>query len=106
MHPTPFHYVRWLTPQFISVLLVWSMMRSQLKGKYPVFFWYTCLQLVRFAVLFAVRDSRLAYFFAYWALEAFDVVVTLAVIHEIYAAVFSAYPGLRRAGTAMFHWAM
>jgi hypothetical protein len=98
--------VLWIAPQVIALMLVASMLRAKLVQRYGLFFAYTCLQLVRFVVLYPNYDDRLFYYFVYWAFEAFDVVVTIAIIHDIYIAVFNPYPALRRAGSALFHWAM
>ena len=102
--------VLWIAPQVIALLLVASMVRSKLVQRYGLFFAYTCLQLVRFAVLYPIyagwEHNRFLYFYTYWVFEAVDVVVTIAIIHDVYIAVFSPYPALRRAGSALFNWAM
>ncbi len=103
-------YALWVLPQIIAVVLIGGMLRMRLTREHALFFGYLCLQLVRFAVLYPLyRDLRhhaVAYFFTYWAFQAFDVVVTIAIIHEVYRRVFAPYPALCRAGCALFNWAM
>lgn len=106
-HLTAADYVLWLLPQLCVSVVLWRIMRARVLREYPYFVAYCALQLVRFAALFAIGTGRaIPYFFAYWAFEIVDVVLSIAVIRDIYRRIFRDYAALQVFGSAIFHWAV
>ena len=100
-------YVLWLLPQLCVCIVLVRIMRNNIVRDFPYFAAYCLLQLVRFTALFAIGfNHRVAYFFTYWPLEIFDVLLSIAVIRDIYWRSFRNYPALRTFGVALFHWAL
>ena len=69
---------------------------------YPVFFVYVAYVLASSLVL--LRLSRLGpqvYAFGYWVAELISVFAGVAVIWELYGAMFAAYPAVRRMGRVL-----
>lgn len=100
-------YVLWLLPQFSVCIVLVMIMRNNIVREFPYFTAYCLLQLVRFGALFAIGFHRpVAYFFTYWPLEIVDVLLSIAVIRDIYWQVFRQYAALRTFGAAIFNWAL
>lgn len=98
----------WIAPILVHLYTIWHMAKKNLISSYPLFVFYCGLQVIRFVALYPLYDGhyRVAYFFGFWAFEAFDVVVSIAIIREIYVRLFVPYPAICRLGCALFNWAM
>lgn len=83
------------------------MLRRRLYRKFPFFFAYAASYLVRFAILFPLYQMgrREVYAMAYAYLEALAVVLSFAVVYELYAVTFRAYEGIRELGWMLLKWA-
>lgn len=83
------------------------MLRRRLVRQYPFFFAYTASHLIRFAILFSLyrMGRRADYALAYSYLEALTVVLSFAVVYELYAVTFRAYGGIRELGWMLLKWA-
>jgi hypothetical protein len=91
----------------LHFLTIWQMDKKRLITSYPLFVFYCSLQAVRLVVLYPLYGRyRTAYFFGYWAFEAFDVLVSVVIIREIYVRLFMPYEAIRRMGCALFNWAI
>ena len=84
------------------------MAKKNLITSYPLFVFYCGLQVIRFVVLYPLYSDhyKVAYFFGFWAFEAFDVIVSVAIIRDIYVRLFTPYPAICRLGCALFNWAI
>ena len=86
------------------------MDKKRLITSYPLFVFYCCLQGIRLVVLYPMflfwAQYKVPFFFAYWAFEIFDVLVSVAIIREIYIRLFMPYAAIRKMGCALFNWAI
>jgi hypothetical protein len=99
-------YVLWLLPQLCVSVVLWRIVRERVVRVYPFFTAYCVLQLIRFVILFAIGfEHRTAYFYAFWPLEIVDILLSIAVIRDIYRQIFHSYAALQTFGSALFHWA-
>src|ERR1051325_2880891 len=102
--------ILWIAPVLVHLYMIWKMSRSNLISSYPLFVFYCCLQAIRLVVMYPLysdlRHYGPAYFFLFWLFEAFDVVVSIVIIREIYVRLFMPYEAIRKLGCALFNWAM
>lgn len=102
-----FTYLLWIVPAILQIAIAWKMYSTRLAREFPFFFTYTVLHLFRFAILFSTylwMRSYKTYFVEYWAAEAVDIVLGLAIIYEIYSHVFRQYAALQKLATLLFQW--
>ena len=83
------------------------MLRHGLDRDFPFFFKYTVLQVVSVALLVIVqRLSPCAYFYSDWIVAALCVLISFAVIDELFKAAFQQFAALRDLGKIAPRWAM
>lgn len=80
-----------------------SMYRRRLHREFPYFFNYVVFQFVSFAVEFPLRHSPLHYWVS-WTTTALSVVVSFAVLLEIFKDAFRPYEALRDLSVILFRW--
>lgn len=96
-------YVLWcLTPILMSVISV-CMYRRSLHREYPYFFNYVIFQILSFLVEFPLRNW-VNYFYVYWTIQALSIVVSFAVLLEIFKDAFRPYEALRDLSIILFRW--
>jgi len=96
-------YVLWcLTPILMSVIAV-SMYRRRLHREFPYFFNYVIFQILAFLVEFPLRSWD-NYFYVYWTITALSIVVSFAVLLEIFRDAFRPYEALRDLSLILFRW--
>lgn len=101
------YHLLWIAHPVLQFVVAIVMVRRGLRRKFPVFFTYLLVQIVNFAVVFAVyadRDYK-AFFYAYWTFAAMNLILGFIVIHEIFIDVFRPYHTLKDLGTVLFKWA-
>lgn len=99
--------VLWVLAPIGQVIATVLMIRQRLFREIPWFFAYTGFHLLQFTVLFvAYHEAYSAYFYAYWAAEAIDIVLVLLVIQEVYERAFAPFAALRRLSSILFRWAV
>jgi hypothetical protein len=103
MHSIAF-YTLWLGPTFIEIWIVAVMLYRKLWTDLPLFLSYLIFEIARTALLFAVRNQQVVYFYAYWATETIGCLVALAVIRELFENAFRRYAGLQALGSVLFRW--
>jgi hypothetical protein len=107
MHLHTLDYVLWLTSPCLQVGVVIVMRRRGLDRNFPFFFTYTILQVVSDAWLVSVeRLSYSVYFYSYWIVSALSVLISLALIHELFRAAFRQFAALCELGEIVFRWAV
>src|SRR5438477_5928795 len=98
----------WVTPHVLQIPIIVIMVRRKMVREFPIFFVYTCFQVLQTAVLFTIAQSdRFAaeqYIVGWIAEEYISVVLRFAVIHEIFQHVFRSYPALQRLGGHLVRW--
>lgn len=81
------------------------MYRRGLQRDYPYFFYYTVLQVTS-AVILAVlaATSYTAYYYAYYVNLGLSVLISFAVLQEIFKDAFRPYENLRELSIILFRW--
>ena len=103
MRVTVIDYVLWcLTPIFMSVTAVF-LCRRRLQKQFPYFFNYVIFQILSFLVEFPLRNWP-NYYYVYWTVQALSVVVSFAVLLEIFRDAFRPYEALRDLSVILFRW--
>ena len=103
MRVTVIDYVLWcLTPIFMSVTAVF-LCRRRLQKEFPYFFNYVIFQILSFLVEFPLRNWP-NYYYVYWTVQALSVVVSFAVLLEIFRDAFRPYEALRDLSVILFRW--
>ena len=103
MRLTVIDYVLWcLTPIFMSVTAVF-LCRRHLQKQFPYFFNYVIFQILSFLVEFPLRNWP-NYYYVYWTVQALSVVVSFAVLLEIFRDAFRPYEALRDLSVILFRW--
>jgi hypothetical protein len=96
-------YILWCITPFVMTAIIVSMYRRQLHREFPFFFNYAIFQVLTFAVEFPLRNW-VNYFWVYWTCSALSLVVTFAVIQEIFKDAFRPYEALRDLSVILFRW--
>jgi len=82
------------------------MYRRGLHQDYPFFFNYTILQVISVPVLAIVNTHSYAiYYYAYYVNLGLSVLLSFAVLQEIFKNAFRPYEALRDLGVILFRWA-
>jgi hypothetical protein len=85
----------WIFPLILLAAIAIVMWRRNLARRFPVFFSYTVLVVVRDSVLFFLPYQSPAYSFVYFLGDALAVLLSLGVIFETLRNIFPPYPFLR-----------
>jgi hypothetical protein len=80
-----------------------SMYRRRLHREFPYFFNYVVFQIISFAVEFPLRHSPIHYWVS-WTTTALSVVISFAVLLEIFKDAFRPYEALRDLSVILFRW--
>jgi hypothetical protein len=106
----PLAEVLWIAPILVHLYTIWHMAKKNLISSYPLFVFYCGLQVIRLFALYPLyvnySHHKWAYFYGFWTFEAFDVIVSIAIIREIYVRLFVPYPAICKLGCALFNWAI
>jgi hypothetical protein len=92
----------WLTPVLMAVIAI-AMYRRQLHREFPYFFNYALFQIVSFAIEFPTRNW-VNWYYVSWTLTALSVVVSFAVLMEIFKDAFRPYEALRDLSVILIRW--
>jgi hypothetical protein len=97
----------WVVQPVLLGVLATAMHRRKLHKDFPVFFWFTVLQIAAFAIQFPIYQMAAyrLYFCTFWVLTALNLVFEFKIIHEVFLDVFRPYHALKDLGTALFKWA-
>ncbi|HZT00153.1 MAG TPA: hypothetical protein VFA40_25415 [Terriglobales bacterium] len=98
----------WVAPHVFQIPIIVIMVRRKMVREFPIFFVYTCFQILQTAVLFTIDQSDRftgdQYIVCWLAEEYVSVVLRFGVIHEIFQHVFRNYPALQRLGGSLVRW--
>jgi len=94
----------WGTPVLMTLIAIF-MWRRKLHREFPYFFNYVVFQVISFAVEFplSLRNGP-SYYWASWSTTALSVVLSFAVLLEIFRDAFRPYEALRDLSSILFRW--
>jgi hypothetical protein len=96
-------YILWcVTPVLMTAIAV-AIYRRRLHREFPYFFNYAIFQVLTFAVEFPLHNW-VNYFYVYWTCSALSLIVTFAVLLEIFRDAFRPYEALRDLSIILFRW--
>src|SRR5271165_670452 len=96
-------YVIWCITPILMSLIAASIWRRRLHKQYPYFFNYVVFQVLSFLIEFPLRNW-INYYYVYWTVQALAVVVSFAVLLEIFRDAFRPYEALRDLSLILFRW--
>jgi hypothetical protein len=99
-------YNIWLFGTALEVLLVGVLLIRKTWMKFPLFTTYASFNLLVTALAYAVSKNGLLYFYFYWISEAIAIILGLAVVYEIFKALFSQHEALRKIARLVFSGAI
>lgn len=96
-------YVLWcITPVLMTVIAA-CMYHRRLYKEFPYFFNYVIFQVIAFLIEFPLH-TWVNYYYVYWTVQALSVVVSFAVLSEIFRDAFRPYEALRDLSVILFRW--
>src|SRR5208337_4890395 len=96
-------YVFWFVTPILQAGVLVSMFKRGLHRDYPYFFNYTILQVVSVPVLYVIsRQSYNAYYWSYYINLALSILISFAVLQEIFHDAFRPYEALRDLSVILF----
>jgi hypothetical protein len=98
------HYVNdlWIASSLLQALLCGILLFRRTWSRFPAFTVYTAFNLFEAAITFAVSKNVMLYFFTYWACQAVSIILGLAVIYEIFNALFASHSALKKTAKMIF----
>ena len=103
MHLHFIDYVLWFAAPLLQVGVLIAMVRRGLQNDYPYFFSYTALQVLSVPVLYLISvRSYDYYFYSYYCNIALSVLLSFAVLQEIFHDAFRPYEALRDLGAVSY----
>jgi len=105
MHLRPVDYILWLSAPIMQVGVLIAMYRRGIHREFPCFFNYTILQVSSEPILiFFGRQSYTLYYFGYWTNFGLSVLISFAVLQEIFKNAFRPYEALQDLSIILFRW--
>lgn len=105
MHLRLIDYALWFAAPLLQIGVLMCMVRRGLHRDYPYFFNYTILQIVAVPLLFiSQKVSYTLYFYSYYCNIALSVLISFAVLQEIFKDAFRPYEALRDLSVILFRW--
>jgi len=105
MHLRPLDYVLWFASPCLQAGVLIAMLRRGLQRDYPYFFNYTVLGVVSEPLLYLISlQSYTVYYYVYWVNLGLSVIVSFAVLYEIFRDAFRPYEALRDLSVILFRW--
>ncbi len=105
MHFRLVDYVLWFSTPVLQTGLLVALYRRGLHRDYPFFFNYTILQVISEPILaIASRISYSAYYYGYYINLGLSVIISFAVLQEVFKDAFRPYENLRDLSVILFRW--
>ncbi|HZP24567.1 MAG TPA: hypothetical protein VFB04_14060 [Terriglobales bacterium] len=105
MHLHQLDYVLWFTTPLLQIAVLIAMFRRGLHRSYPYFFNYTIIGILSVPILYVLyRQSYTVYYYAYYTNIGLSVIVSFAVLQEIFKDAFRPYEALRELSVILFRW--
>jgi hypothetical protein len=96
----------WLGCIILQLLLAMALLMKRAWRTYWVFSAYVFFSLFEAASLYVVAKNTLAYRYVFWVCEAIGILLSLAVVREVFTKLFSPHPALRKLATLIFRVAV
>lgn len=96
----------WVTGIAFQSLLAVVLVVRKAWIKFPIFAAYAFFNLLEAAITYAVSHNGMAYFYTYWTCEAISTILGLAVVYEVFRALFSPHPALHKLASTVFQGAI
>ena len=105
MHLRLTDYVLWVASPLLQIGVLITMLRRGLHRYYLYFLNYTILAVISEPILFLLYShSYSAYYYAYYVNLGLSVIISFAVLQEIFRDAFRPYEALRDLGVILFRW--
>ncbi len=105
MHLTPTAYVLWFAAPVLQLGVLVLMFKRGLHRDYPYFFNYTVLQVISVPVLAIILQVQYnVYYYVYYVNLGLSVLISFAVLQEIFKDAFRPYEALRDLSVILFRW--
>src|ERR1700710_99948 len=89
-------YALWMASTCLQTGVLIAMYKRGINRRFPFFFRYTILQVGSMVILAtAMRFSYGAYFYAYWISVVLTVLISFAVVDELFVRAFRDFSALR-----------
>jgi hypothetical protein len=106
VHLHALDYVLWVSAPLLQGTILFILHRRGLAAQLPFFCSYVAFQVVSDLYLMGIAMvSYTMYYYAYWAGTAITVLLTLALIDELFRLSFRNFTAIRDLGTRIFRWA-
>ncbi len=96
-------YVLWCATPIMMTAIGYAMFRRRLHREFPFFFNYALFVVLSFVVEFPLRNWS-NFFYVYWTTSALSIIVSFAVLQEIFKDAFRPYEALRDLSIILFRW--
>ena len=96
-------YVLWCITPIVMSLIAMSLWRRRLYKQFPYFFNYVVFQILTFLIELPLHKWE-NYYYVYWTITALSIVVSFAVLLEIFKDAFRPYEALRDLSIILFRW--
>jgi hypothetical protein len=106
MHLRLTDYVLWFAAPFLQAGVLVCMLKRGLHRDYPYFFNYTILQVISVIVLAFINAylSYTVYYYAYYVNLGLSVLISFAVLQEIFKDAFRPFEALHELSVILFRW--
>ena len=105
MHLHLIDYVFWFAAPTLQAGVLVCMFRRGLHRDYPFFFNYTVLQVISVpALAITMVYSYKVYYYGYYVNLGLSILLSFAVLQEIFKDAFRPYEALRDLGVILFRW--
>lgn len=81
-------FIFWWGTLPLQVVILYFLFRHNTLRTFPFFFCYTIFSIIAGVGRFALRNTRYPYFYFYWITAAIYALLGVAVLYEVYRAVF------------------
>jgi hypothetical protein len=99
-------YYLWIAPHILLGIILFVMAQRRLLRSFPIFFLYTAVEVLQFAVLFGIFLSDRHFGGDYERLFSGGMAVSSAlrfgVVYEVFSHLFADYPALTETGKMLF----
>src|SRR5438270_340248 len=97
----------WFALPIMKGAVAFFLFRRKLHLRFPLFFTSVMYGAIASVLLYAVGHwaSYKTYFYSYWTSQSLLAMLSLAVVYEIFMAMFRQHHGLRDFGSVLFRWA-
>src|ERR1700757_2446475 len=106
MHLGILDYVLWFASPVLQTVVLVGLFRRGLHRDYPYFFNYTILQVAAVPVLAFIEHTQTytVYYYSYYVNIGLSVLLSFAVLQEIFTNAFRPYEALRDPSIILFRW--